>query len=1259
MTTLNRLFTCTVVGTALATGSFAAQTDIAPAPLIVSSPQSVLPNLMFVLDDSGSMGWNYMPDEADNFEGRYGFATAQCNGVYYNPAITYRPPVDAAGVSLGDSSFTGAWVNGFNRGAGTVDLRSQFRAYNENSDATATRAFYYTYSGTQTAEALKKYADSSSLFYRECNSSPGGTSEDGDSVFTRVDISDTSTERTNFANWFSYYRTRMLAMKSATGRAFSTVDDTYRVGYMSINNSAGSSFLNLATFDSTQKTAWYAKLYGASANGWTPLREALSNSGRVYAGKLTSLHGVSVNDPIQYSCQKNFTLLSTDGYWNGNAGFKVDGSTAVGNQDSNDPRPYNDGGSESNIYQATLTVSGDSNTTISSIKVGGVEILSASASSGKKDRINGLALAITTNINACTATATGNCGASGYRAVRTGGTVTITAPAMTTVTPVLTRSTGTMSVAATAFAGATVTVAGTSDTLADVASYYHDTDLRSSALGNASNGTTDVSANNVPPGGGDDATWQHMTTFTLGLGARGQMVFSPTYKIDTTGDFFAVKSGATASSSTCTWQATGTTCNWPIPASNSRNNIDDLWHAAVNGRGTYFSATDPASLAVGLRSALQAINAIRSTAATATTSSPIVTSTDNARFISTFESGYWAGQLERFTIDLDTGEESGTPSWQAQQLLDARSHTARTIYTYSALATNKLKPFTWAELTADEKSKFQNAYISSASAEAGKLTQYCDAGEICMDDSLRSSDLGERLVNFVRGDRSNEGFSASEPFRQRVSVLGDIVNGRPLYVPPPRRLYVDDGYAAFANDTTVKARKKMVYAAANDGMLHAFDADTGEELWAYVPSMLMGKLYKLADKYYDNHHQYYVDGSPVEADVKFADGTWRTVVVGGLNRGGRGYYALDVTDPANPKALWEFTHANMGYTFGRPEIGKLANGQWAAFVTSGYNNTDGKGYLYVVNVENGNLIRSIGTGTGDASNPSGLAQVRGWVEVGAYDNTVLRVYGGDLLGNVWRFDVNDNVAPSGYEAHKLVTLSGPTGDAQPVTTKPELGKVRGHAVVFAGTGRSLGTSDLNDSSTQSLYAIKDSLGTTTLANPRGTGSSFVKQTLTNSTCTAAQETAGYCVLNAPVRTGSGNAVNFASDNGWYIDLPATREKIDTDSQLAFGVLAFSTNAYDSTACSVGGSSYSNFLNYATGAPVKSAQNLASVGFSAKLSTGASLVVLTKKDPTTGAVTKKLVSTTCKSDGTCETMAVPPPEAAVTPRRTSWRELPTE
>ena len=337
----------------------------------------------------------------------------------------------------------------------------------------------------------------------------------------------------------------------------------------------------------------------------------------------------------------------------------------------------------------------------------------------------------------------------------------------------------------------------------------------------------------------------------------------------------------------------------------------------------------------------------------------------------------------------------------------------------------------------------EQAFFTAAGVdELQDLTQFgtmTDGTSATVDQ--KTAARGANLVNFLRGQRGKEGYVPNDIdklYRARKAVLGDIVNSQPLYVRKAAFSYNDTGYSAFA--TSVASRTPMAYVAANDGMLHAFYATTdalgGEEAWSFIPRAVLPRLYKLADTNYAQLHEYYVDGRPIRDDVfDTVSGTWKTILVGGLNKGGRGYYALDVTDPTAPKALWEFTHdpsvcvgavaagetsdCHLGYTFGNPVITKLTDGRWVVFVASGYNNVntpvqagDGQGYLYVLEAMTGKVLYKIraGDGTpafGTATSPSGLAKITAWVNDSAHNNTTLRVYGGDLLGNVWRFDVND------------------------------------------------------------------------------------------------------------------------------------------------------------------------------------------------------------------------------------------------------------
>jgi hypothetical protein len=742
----------------------------------------------------------------------------------------------------------------------------------------------------------------------------------------------------------------------------------------------------------------------------------------------------------------------------------------------------------------------------------------------------------------------------------------------------------------------------TPDTLADVAEYYWKTDLRTPELGNCEVATGNVCTNTktVP--------WQNMKTFTLGLGASGVMQFQAGYGGYTDpnmeplanpvegGDIYSITMGiaANAASGICSWQTVSGPCSWPKPASNQQTNIDDLWHAAINGRGTYFSAENPSAMATGISAALQEVLA-KEGSRTPPTFDGNELKEDSAVFMAKFAAETWVGDLGKFKVDLE-GSVKGETIWSAKSLLDARAYTDRTIYTFAEAEPGKLKPFTWSELDTDEQAMFTGL-------DSAKLSQLCVSLPGCLPPALHALAGGEALVNFLRGDRSNEGpgTDTAKYFRQRVSVLGDIVNSGPVYVQKPTKRYSDPGYGEFkVSMSTPTERAGMVYIGANDGMLHAFNAQTGAETWAFVPGIIMGDLYHLADKSYASKHRFFVDGTPVVSDVCVSGcddketAVWKTILVGGLNHGGRGYYALDVTDPAAPKGLWEFTDANLGYSYGNPVITKLADGQWVVMVTSGYNNADGQGHLFILNAQTGSKLKDLSTGAGSAAAPSGLAKIANFVNFPENNNLTLRVYGGDLLGNLWRFDVNDFLHPddpdeTDTDVQRLATLmSGAEdgdGEPQPITTAPQLGMINNrYAVVFVGTGQLLGNPDLTTTGMQSMYGIKDPLTALDYGDPRTTAlGSFVEQVMGTGTCS---ESNAYCETGESIITITKNAVDWATKSGWYVDFPVAGERVVNNIDLRDSILAITTNTPQSGVCTPAGTSDLYFLDYATGGYIR-------------------------------------------------------------------------
>jgi len=442
--------------------------------------------------------------------------------------------------------------------------------------------------------------------------------------------------------------------------------------------------------------------------------------------------------------------------------------------------------------------------------------------------------------------------------------------------------------------------------------------------------------------------------------------------------------------------------------------------------------------------------------------------------------------------------------------------------------------------------------------------------------------------------------------------------------------YPYPGYSEFKSAQA--GRAGTVYIGTNDGMMHAFASDTGVERWAYIPSMVIPNLWKLADKQYQDKHTNYVNGSPITQDVCTAncgntvtgntstDPVWKTILVAGLNAGGRGFYALDITDPTTPKLLWEFTTTagigkvkddDLGYSYAQPVVTRLNNGTWVVLLTSGYDNgTDsatkvsgsfvanspggsGVGYLYALDAGTGTLLKKISTGVGSTSNPSGLAKIAGFnAEPGG--NLASYVYGTDLLGNVWRFDINSaTTATVGTgSVMKFAALYSDTAGTQPqpIMTTPILGTILGKRVVFIGTGKYLEVSDLSSTQQQTQYAIKDDDATATLVNPRN---SLVQQFLiANPDGTATRVSA----TSASATTTGVNTVDFGVNRGWFVDLPDSKERVNIDARLVEGTLIVPSIVPSSTECAPGGFGWLNFLDYRTGGSVTPQPGLASVRY---------------------------------------------------------------
>jgi len=658
---------------------------------------------------------------------------------------------------------------------------------------------------------------------------------------------------------------------------------------------------------------------------------------------------------------------------------------------------------------------------------------------------------------------------------------------------------------------------------------------------------------------------------------------------------------------------------------------------------------------------------------------PPTSATGFPLYTTSYTPGDWTGDVCGYiaTVDPSTGTVtpgscSKNPLWTASSQLDILTQAPNTSGTPAGWDTGR-RIVTW-------------------NGTVGVPFRY---GSIASAKSTMNND--PTLLNYLRGDKSNEGTK----FRARRHILGDIVDSDAVLVQGAMSpTYTDTGnpgYSAFK--TSVQNRKPIIYVAANDGMLHAFAADFsagtktnpvaggGNELFAYVPSFViagpsgtptvdgMAALANLNGVTTNPYaHHFYVDQTPQVADVDFGwtgsstPGTpdWHTLVVGGLGKGGKGIYALDITNapPAldttssaageaqiKKQVLWEFTDNDMGFTFGRPLIVKTRKYGWVVLITSGYNNNvgsqTGKGHLYVVNAETGALLETLDTGAGDTATPSGLGRATAYTR-DLSDNTIEQVYAGDLLGNVWRFDLSGTGSGKYPTPVKLAQLQDGSKNPQPITTAPRIELdinstgLDTRRWVFVGTGKFLDTSDLSDTQQQTMYALRD--GTASVM-------STTSLPLTRSS------------LSAVTNLTTGITALGDNDAGWYYDLQGktaggATERIVIDPEAAAGQfeIAWGSLVPTSDPCSFQGTIYAADFSTGQTTLVDSA--------------GASVASITTK---TALTTLKMVQVPASGSGSSATPAqillmygesglsvgtakLKPGAGAATVARVNWREL---
>lgn len=1092
------------------TASFSTQAAVEflqPSQKPLSLTEGVPPNLLVTLDDSGSMAWAYTPDAISGRSNLRAGRSNTYNANYYDPNALYVTPkkVSYSGGEIKIDDYTygaGKDINFYNApkdgfaGTGHTNLSDKYQVQWGNNSFLSGCYTIYPAGVCDSGNTPAHYFE-----YKPSGACPLAPDVSRDNDCYEYKEIQTDAEKKNFAIWYSFYRNRNLATRTAANLAFYTMPDNVRLTWGALNschigtNSSGNCNSNeMGRFTGQHRVNFFKWLDTFPASGGTPLHRAMHRAGEFVK-----------NDTADKSvCRSSYHVLMTDGMWNSRANSK-------GNTDSTS-KALPDG----KQYTGQIAPYWDGQT-----------------------------------------------------------------------------------------------LASTADTLADSAFYYWSNDLR----GDLDNDiapympikTADPLKDYWDPRN-NPATWQHMVNFTVGLGLSNSLRLNnaPTWDVTSSSPTFAhidqLKNLGTNGLA------------WPGVTADSASTIYDLWHAAINSRGEFFSADSPDSLVQAFKQILERISG-RST----TGSSPAVNSgvgddgTGYAYQASYASDQNWAGNLTATKKTVDAfGNLTTTQIWSAKEKLDVKAISSRNIKMAKPSGSGFVD-FKWPNLSESQQKDLNR------DPERGDITE------------VEPNEHGADRLSFLRGDRTKEG----SLFRERISVLGDLVNSKPVTVRGARYLTghanriegTDKKYEDFV--IAHKNRTPMVYVGANDGMLHGFNADTGDEVFAFVPSAVFKNLHKLTGTGYgDATHQFFVDGSPVVADA-FINDKWRTVLVGTLGAGGKGMFALDVTDPADITLLWEFNEdklaadgfdVKLGYTYSQPTIARLHNGKWAAVVGNGYaaaGSDNGKAALLIIDMETGNLTKELVV-EGVAGVPNGMSTPR-LADING-DGIADYAYSGDLQGNVWRFDLAPNNGDAdnpfmrkrdprdgetvqfqaSFAGNPLYVALDSDGNRQPITAAPSIVRhpTGNGYIIVAGTGRFYAEGDQNGlaDSKQSIYGVWDP--TTKVARSTGKGGfPFAAAGRTNLQ-EQTMQSALYAVSNGrEARLLSDNPVLWAEKTesgwlkskdskplmaGWYFDLVLNKEMIVAD-MLQFGrTLYFQSLVPNTNPCASGVENWSYAINPSTG-----------------------------------------------------------------------------
>lgn len=679
-----------------------------------------------------------------------------------------------------------------------------------------------------------------------------------------------------------------------------------------------------------------------------------------------------------------------------------------------------------------------------------------------------------------------------------------------------------------------------------------------------------------------------------------------------------------------------TTASITIPFRTAANQPDDnQWgeirvfnNTPVREAKNYFLASDPVRLIAALRAVFDKSTASIGNIAGGSVSGQVASSTDALEvYQGSFDPDDWSGDVtaRAITLGADGNLVQGAQVWSAATALNARTAASRNIVVglpSAGSASTTAVPFTWSDVPQAHKL-----------ALARPLDQSNTAALTTAEDTA-----GQKRLTYLRGDDSE---TATLGWRVRGGKLGDVINSSVVYVGAPTQRALGEGYSTFyaANKNRVRA----VYVGANDGMLHAFQAGsinssgqavagTGAELFAYIPSFVVPKLYKLAEASYT--HESYVDATPTVGEALVGN-SWKTVLVSGAGGGGQGVFALDVTNPSAfdaSKVLWEFSDADdvdVGNVLGRPQLLKMRTSgpdaetptyKWFAVFASGVNSYSNQGgdtrFAYGGTTTNNNgsadhsgnpvlfildLSKPAGTAWQLGSNyykvalPNSSSMAKGMIGFaakGGRNGEVTQIYAGDLQGNLWKLDFskvgssnwnyNDVLVANSGQPIFTATVNVTSGSTtvtrrQPITMEPELAfGPNGSTIVLFGTGKFLEQADLSNFTTQSVYALLDD-GTHFVS-----GKSALRQlSVSNGVISGDAFTWGFPTSSSDTTTKP----------GWYFDFPnssSTGERQISGFALLSGQVFFGSIVPATTTCETGsGNVYTVSLPSGSGSVTRS------------------------------------------------------------------------